>query len=129
MTYTATTHDIKITVLSEFQESVSVPDDDNYVYTYRVVIENQGTEIIQVLRRHWYMIDTNGLRQEVEGEGVVGEKPVIYPNQTYEYGSWCKLTAETGKMWGSYLVKKLSDNNVIHVQIPEFMLIPDYRKN
>ena len=129
MTYTAITHDIKITVLSEYQESVSVPDDENYVFTYRVVIENLGSEIVQILGRHWYIVDTVGLRQEVEGEGVVGEKPVIYPGQAYEYGSWCKLTAETGKMWGSYLVKRLSDNVKISVTIPEFMLIPDFRKN
>jgi ApaG protein len=129
MPYTAITHDIKISVLSEFQETVSMPEDDNFVYTYRVVIENLGSEIIQILSRHWYIIDTMGLRHEVEGEGVVGEKPVIYPGQAYEYGSWCKLTAETGKMWGTYRVKRLSDNNVINVTIPEFMLIPAYRKN
>lgn len=129
MTYTAITHDIKVTVLSEYQESVSVPDENNYVYTYRVIIENLGNEIIQVLGRHWYIIDTAGLRQEVKGEGVVGEKPIIYPGQAYEYGSWCKLTAEAGKMWGRYSVKRLSDNTGLHAKIPEFMLIPWFWKN
>ncbi|MBI1307972.1 MAG: Co2+/Mg2+ efflux protein ApaG [Bacteroidetes bacterium] len=129
MNYTATSHDIRISVLSEYQESVSIPDENNYVFTYRVVIENLGSEIIQVLGRHWKIVDTNGMRQEVEGEGVVGEKPIIYPGDAYEYGSWCKLTGETGKMWGTYLVKRISDNHEFRVIIPEFMLIPNYRKN
>ena len=116
-------------MLSEYQESVSDPEEDAYVFTYRVIIENLGTEIVKVMRRHWNIIDTAGLRQTVNGDGVVGEQPVIYPGDAYEYGSWCKLTAETGKMWGIYEVRKLSDNSMLDVTIPEFMLIPEYRKN
>lgn len=129
MNYTAVSHKIKITVLADYQDSVSDPEEENFVFTYRVFIENMSQEIIQVLGRHWFIVDTSGMRQEVEGEGVVGEKPVIYPGEHYEYASWCKLTAETGKMWGTYTAKRLSDNGQIRITIPEFMLIPTYRKN
>ena len=84
---------------------------------------------MQLLRRHWYIYDSNGTVREVEGEGVVGLQPVIEPGEIHEYVSGCNLRTSIGKMTGTYLVERVVDGKQFQVQIPEFNMIAPYRLN
>tara|TARA_R100001015_G_C4616780_1_gene172988 strand:+ start:1471 stop:1725 length:255 start_codon:yes stop_codon:yes gene_type:complete len=84
---------------------------------------------VQLLSRHWYIFDSNGEYNEVKGEGVIGLQPIIDPGKSHEYQSYCNLRSDIGMMWGSYLMKKLSNEKLFEVQIPEFHLITPNRLN
>ncbi len=75
--YQATTHAIQVTVKTVYLDDQSSPSDDHYVWAYHVRIENQGTETVQLLDRHWRITDGNGRLHEVRGAGVIGEQPVL----------------------------------------------------
>ena len=77
--YTKTTKKISITVNPYFLEDQSEPNDRHFVWAYQVTINNLGKEIVQLKKRFWKIIDSNGIKQEVKGEGVVGEQPILNP--------------------------------------------------
>ena len=81
------------------------------------------------ISRHWYIFDSNGAKREVEGEGVVGQQPIIEPGNSHEYVSGCNLKTDMGSMKGEYQMQRLLDNALFNVQIPEFYLIAPYRYN
>ena len=123
------TKGIKISVESFYNEQHSDPDHHRYVHSYTVIIENKSEETVQLLRRHWIIVDSLGPVREVEGEGVIGEKPVLHPGESHEYMSWCPLHTEIGKMSGTFLMIDLDSKEEFYVQIPEFKLIADQRLN
>ncbi len=127
--YTATTYNVKISVLSEFEHTMSEPEEDLFIFSYKVLIENLGDEAIHLLQRHWYIVDSLGDNKEVQGDGVVGEKPIILPGEAYEYSSWCQLKTDIGKMHGNYLMKSLGDGKLVEVRIPEFLMFPKFKLN
>lgn len=129
MIYTATTYHVKVSVRSVFQETQSDPEKGEFIFAYRVSIENQGDMPIQLLKRHWFIVDSVGEFREIEGEGVVGEQPVLLPGDAHEYVSWCPLRSEFGRMNGHYVFMRLSDNTEFTVDIPEFTLGVDYMQN
>lgn len=129
MIYTSTTYHVKVSVRAIFQEGHSDPEKDEYIFAYRVSIENQGDTPIQLMRRHWFIVDSIGEYREVEGDGVVGEQPVLLPGDSHEYVSWCPLKSEIGKMHGHYLFVRLTDNSEFTVDIPEFTLSAHYMQN
>ena len=126
---TQVTHGIKISVQTQYQESHSKPDEKLYLFSYRISIENKSEFVVQLLRRHWNIFDSSGEYMEVEGEGVVGEKPVLYSGDVYEYESSCNLSTEMGTMKGSYIMERKIDKSQFKVQIPEFELIIPYKLN
>ncbi len=126
---TRVTHGIKISVESQYQEVYSRPEQRQYFFSYRIRIENNSDYTVQLLRRHWYIFDAAGTGQEVEGEGVVGQQPVLKPGDFYEYESACNLNSEIGSMHGTYLFVREADGGNVEVQIPRFELIATYRKN
>jgi len=93
---------IRISVESAYLDSESDPDDERFVFSYTVTIENLGNTSAQLLNRHWLIIDGNGREQEVKGEGVVGEQPLIEPGTGYQYTSGTMLETPVGIMQGSY---------------------------
>jgi len=123
------TNDILVNATPEFVESHSKPKRHEFVFGYHIRIENTGSSVIQLLSRHWFIFDSNGEYAEVKGEGVIGLQPVIHPGQTHEYDSFCNLKTDMGMMWGTYLMKRMEDNSVFEVTIPEFHLIVPYRQN
>ncbi|AFK04874.1 ApaG domain protein [Emticicia oligotrophica DSM 17448] len=129
MTTTAVTAGVKVTVMTEYQPMYSSPIQEHFVFTYRIRIENNNENTIQLKRRQWYIFDTNGTIREVEGEGVIGLQPVLEPGETHEYVSGCNLKTTIGKMMGSYLMERLIDGKQFYVEIPEFNLIVPYRLN
>ncbi|MDP6692091.1 MAG: Co2+/Mg2+ efflux protein ApaG [Alphaproteobacteria bacterium] len=100
--YCEITRSIKITVEPSFLDDHSEPDEFHFVWAYEVKIENLGGETVQLLHRHWKITDSNGQTQEVRGDGVVGEQPILAPGEIFEYTSGAPLNTPSGIMRGSY---------------------------
>lgn len=126
---TEITQGIKVSIETEYQPVYSSPSQYHYVFTYRVLIENQSDNTIQLLRRHWYINDAALKSREVEGEGVVGQQPVLEPGQSHQYISGCNLKSGLGKMRGTYLMERLVDGFRFEVIIPEFSLVAPFKLN
>jgi ApaG protein len=126
---TEITQGVKVSVETEYQPSYSSPSQYHYVFTYRITIENQSEFTIQLLRRHWHIFDAGFSPREVEGEGVVGQQPVLEPNQRHQYVSGCNLKSGIGKMAGSYLMERIVDGTRFEVTVPEFSMINPARLN
>lgn len=126
---TEITKGIKVCVETEYQPSYSSPSQYHYVFTYKVTIENQSDNTIQVLRRHWHIHDASFNTREVEGEGVVGQQPILEPGQYHKYVSGCNLKSGLGKMTGTYLIERIVDGQRFEVTIPEFSLIAPFKEN
>jgi ApaG protein len=92
-----------------------------YMFNYRVRIENTGEVPARVLGRHWVITDAADRVEEVQGEGVVGERPYLRPGDVFEYTSGCPLPTKVGTMRGSFKCR-LDNGSFIDVQIPEFVL-------
>lgn len=120
-TYKSITNDIGVSVEPFYLDQESEPDEGHYVWGYQVQIENHGDDTVQLRRRHWIITDGNGSRQEVEGEGVVGEQPVLEPGEAYEYTSGAPLRTPSGFMVGSYQMQA-GDGSYFDVDIPAFSL-------
>lgn len=123
------TKGVKITVRTHFQTAYSRPEMSHFLFTYKIMIENRSEYSVQLLRRHWFIFDSNGEHREVEGDGVVGQQPVLMPNEIYEYESACNLTTDMGKMRGIYTMIRMIDKEEFEVEIPEFKLIAPQRLN
>ena len=126
---TTITDGVKVSVETIYQPEYSNPANDHFMFAYKVNIENMGNYAVRLLARHWYIFDSNGAKREVEGEGVVGQQPVIEPGHSHEYVSGCNLKTDMGSMKGEYHMARLMDNTLFNVQIPEFYLIAPYRMN
>ena len=94
------THDIEVAVQSFYLDNESDPEKPLFLFAYRVRIENHGYETVQLLKRHWIITDGDGQVRHVEGEGVVGEQPVLKPGESFEYTSGCPLSTPVGTMRG-----------------------------
>mgnify|MGYP001294710262 FL=1 len=100
--YRAVTRQIEVLVEPEFLPERSSPENRQFFWAYSIVIVNESSETVQLKTRHWIITDGLGQQQEVRGEGVVGEQPVIGPGERYEYTSGVPLTTSSGFMTGSY---------------------------
>jgi len=125
--YEAKTQNIKVSVRPYFLESESDPANNHYFWAYNVQIENDGLETVQLVARKWVISDVNGNVETVEGEGVVGEQPILEPGSSFEYTSGCPLDAPSGIMHGHYAMMT-PDGRELIVQVPAFSLdLPDAR--
>lgn len=119
--YSARTKDIEVEVEPYYLEDQSDPDDSRYVWGYRVVISNHSANAVRLIQRYWHITDENGLVDEVEGLGVVGEQPHLKPGDSYEYSSGCPLDTPSGMMFGHYQMET-DDGETLIVDIPAFSL-------
>ncbi|HUN65255.1 MAG TPA: Co2+/Mg2+ efflux protein ApaG [Bacteroidota bacterium] len=119
--YTATTEKITVTVRPVFIDAESDPIERKFTFAYFVRIENCGDEPVQLLRRHWFINHGGGRVEEVEGEGVVGQQPVIAPGRSHEYNSFCILETFEGTMEGTYLLQR-GAGEYFRAAIPRFTL-------
>ncbi len=126
---TALTSGIKISVNCRYEDKFSNPRNHLFIFSYGIEIENKNSFPIQLISRHWYILDSNTKRREVEGEGVIGEQPVILPGEKFTYRSTCDFTTDTGKMCGYYWMKNTRTEQSFKVEIPEFMLMVPYKLN
>jgi ApaG protein len=120
--YSQTTGGITVSVSVSFLPEQSEPGRGRWFWAYHVRIENQGDAAVQLLSREWMISDGRGGRQEVQGEGVVGEQPVIEPGAAFDYVSGCPLGTPTGFMEGRYHLIG-SDGRSFAVAIPRFPLV------
>jgi ApaG protein len=126
---TAITKGIQVSVETTYQPDFSNPQQHHYVFTYKVRIENKSNHTVQLLRRRWEIFDAAEIRKIVEGDGVVGQQPILEPGETHTYVSGCNLKSGMGKMRGSFTLEKLRDGQLWEVVIPEFQLIATLFQN
>lgn len=117
----STKHHVEVTAEPEYVAEHSDPEKDRYVFVYTIHIHNRGSEAAQLLSRHWVITDANGQVEEVAGDGVVGEQPLIRPEEAHEYSSFCELQTRVGCMEGSYTMRG-SDGTIFEAPIPAFTL-------
>jgi ApaG protein len=119
--YQSTTHNIAVRVAPRFVPEESNPRDGRFFWAYTVEIANRGDITVQLKSRYWNITDGEGRVQEVRGQGVVGEQPIIQPGDTYRYTSGCPLTTPDGIMVGAY---QMVDENgrAFEIDIPAFPL-------
>src|SRR5471032_23042 len=123
--YTANTRGIEVSVMPTYLEAQSSPASSQYFWAYRVIIENQGRETVQLLSRHWMISNARGELTEVKGPGVVGEQPVLKPGESYEYTSGVPLPTPSGFMVGSYgMVTEAGEH--FDIEVPAFSLDSSY---
>ena len=121
MDYQEITDGILIRVRPAFSLVDSSLDDGRFVFTYHVEMENRGEKDAKLLFRHWKIHDSTGEDSEVNGEGVVGQQPLLDPGDTHEYKSFCVLRSPAGYMEGYYIFER-SDGSRFKAQVPRFKL-------
>ena len=120
--HAATTGEVTVRVSVSYLPEQSEPARGRWFWAYHIRIENDGTGAVQLLTRHWVITDGRGARHSVEGEGVVGEQPMIEPGASYDYVSGCPLATPTGSMQGTYRMVG-EDGASFDVAIPRFTLL------
>ena len=126
--YSKKTKKINITVNPYFLDDQSEPEDQHFVWAYQVTIDNQSKEKVQLKNRYWKIIDSNGSEQEVRGEGVVGEQPILNPGEKFEYTSGTPLSTPSGFM-GGYYEMETNEGKKFDAIIPQFSLDSPFIKN
>ncbi len=126
---TLITHGIKVSVDTLFEKDYSDSFVPKFVFTYYITIENTSDVAVQLMRRHWDIFDSIYKKYAVDGEGVIGEQPVIKPGESHEYNSYCELATDMGQMKGYYVMRNLVNMQEFKVQIPAFNLTAENRLN
>lgn len=112
-----------------FQPEYSNPVNSEFMFAYRITIQNNNSFPVKLLRRHWHIYDSNGTIREVEGEGVVGVQPQINPGESYQYVSGCNLRSEIGKMSGTYQMENVNSKKLFDAVIPSFDMCTPFKLN
>lgn len=116
------TKGIKISVKTTYNGTMYRGHREYYTFSYFVTIENKSKDTVQLTERFWNIYDSLNDPEFVEGEGVVGQTPVLAPNDEYNYKSNCFLTSSTGSMNGFYKMRNTKTNEEFMVTIPTFQL-------
>ena len=119
--HAATTDGVTVRVAVSYLPEQSEPRRGRWFWAYHIRIENDSARSVQLLTRHWVIIDGRGARHSVEGEGVVGEQPLIAPGASFDYVSGCPLQTSSGAMQGSYRMID-EDGACFDATIPKFAL-------
>lgn len=123
------TEGVIVTVETFYQPDYSNPVNGEFMFAYRITLQNNNPFPVRLLRRHWHIFDSNGTQREVEGEGVVGVQPQINSGEQYQYVSGCNLRTEMGKMYGTYTMQNISSKKQFEVKIPVFDMIVPFKMN
>lgn len=124
-----TTHGVCVLVQPAYSSLDSDPENNYYKFLYRIRITNTNPCAVQLLARHWVIVDADGERQEVHGEGVVGQTPVLRSGESFEYASFCPLGTSWGTMEGTYLMRRVGGDRSgplperFEVRIGRFFLV------
>ena len=113
-------HAVSIDVITTYLARHSRPEEQHYTFAYTITVSNAGELPVQLLSRHWIITDANGDVEEVRGEGVVGEQPVIPPGSFFRYTSGATLPTPVGCMEGSYTMIRLDGEDTDPDQLPAF---------
>jgi len=120
--HAVTTDGVTVRVSVSYLPEQSEPRRGRWFWAYHIRIENDSARSVQLLTRHWVIIDGRGARHSVEGEGVVGEQPLIAPGASFDYVSGCPLQTPSGAMQGSYRMID-EDGACFDAAIPKFALL------
>lgn len=126
---TQITRGIKISVNNFFQGTYYKENKLHYAFQYSISIENQSSEIVQLNSRHWIILDSLNDKEKVNGDGVIGLKPVIKPGELHNYKSGCLLASPYGAMHGYYKMISLNNTKKFNVIIPSFKLSAPFALN
>ena len=124
--YARTTRSITVTVEPFYLDDQSAPEENHFVWAYHVCIQNHGEQTVQLLTRFWRITDSLGNVQEVRGDGVVGEQPILNPGDSFEYTSGTPLPTPSGIMVGAYQMLAQSGER-FDVDVPAFSLDSPYQ--
>ena len=124
--YEQTTEAISVSVEPVYLDDHTAPDENHYVWAYHVRIENNGPKTVQLMTRHWRITDSMGHVQEIQGDGVIGEQPVLTPGRSFEYTSGTPLSTPSGIMVGTYQMETETGDR-FDVNIPAFSLDSPYQ--
>jgi len=116
-----TTNGIRVHVKTVYVAEQSSPRQSRYLFAYTITLTNVGDQTAQLLRRHWIITDAEGEVQEVRGDGVVGEQPILEPGMSFQYTSYCPLQTNVGTMQGSYTMVR-PGGETFEAQIAMFTL-------
>lgn len=120
---------IRVRVETQYQFQASQPEQEMYIFAYRVHIKNLTDTPVQLLNRHWEITDCSKQVRTVDGEGVVGKQPVLGPGEEFVYISGCQLSSEIGRMVGHYEMLDIHSGNRFEVRIPAFALEMPFKLN
>lgn len=126
---TLVTNGIRISVETKYQQNQSDALASRYIHSYRITISNESAHKVQLMKRHWFIVNSKGIIREVEGDGVIGKQPVLSPGESHQYVSWSPINTDMGKMYGYYTFNTIDSENTFKVQIPEFKLICPFKNN
>lgn len=126
---TQVTKGIKISVATSFEGTYFKNYKLHFAFSYHITIENQGKDLVQLKSRHWEIYDALNNKDVVDGEGVVGLKPVIKPGEKHTYTSGCLLASPIGAMKGYYEMVNFTSTKSFHVFIPSFKLSAPFALN
>jgi len=125
----AITSGVEISVETFYQPEYSNPLQHEYMFAYRITIVNHNAFSVQLLNRHWYIFDSNGEYRQVEGDGVIGQQPILLQGEHFQYVSGCQLRSEMGTMHGTYQMANLNNNKKFEVEIPKFQMESPTKSN
>lgn len=120
---------IEVSIETFYQPDYSNPVSGEFMFAYRIHIENHNAFPVKLHRRHWFIVEASGSHREVEGEGVVGVQPILQAGDRYQYVSGCNLHTEMGKMYGTYQMENLDTKELFKVNIPVFEMIVPFKMN
>ncbi|MBK8554718.1 MAG: Co2+/Mg2+ efflux protein ApaG [Lewinellaceae bacterium] len=124
-----TTNGITVRVETQFLPGHSNARAEKFLFGYHITIENGSPFTVQLLRRHWNIWDSNGMLREVDGDGIIGQQPILEPGTVHSYSSYCNLITEMGRMSGTYLMMRLDNETEFDVVIPEFKMVVPFKMN
>ncbi len=123
------TKGVKVSVETFYQSDISQPVNNEYMFAYRITIENQSSNTVKLLKRKWIIVDAYGKERVIEGEGVIGKQPIIESESSHQYVSGCHLKTDIGKMFGFYTMERIIDGEVFDVKIPAFQMVAPFKLN
>lgn len=123
------TRGIKISVKTNFQGTFFKNYKMHFAFGYKITIENQSNDSVQLTSRFWRIKDSLNKNEIVQGDGVIGKKPVIKPGESHSYNSGCLITSPFGSMSGHYNMVNFTSTRKFQVHIPSFKLSAPFAIN
>ena len=124
-----TTEGVEVIVKSSYEDEYSKPAQAEFIFSYKISIKNDNDFPVQLLSRKWFVFDSKGEHYEVEGNGVIGQQPVLNSQESHQYESGTSLTSPIGRMRGYYIMQNVATEEKFKVYIPEFDLIAPFVLN
>lgn len=123
------TNGIQVNVQVQLETNHTQVERNYYLFSYRITIQNLSNKRVQLLRRNWYVTDFVAYEKMIEGDGVIGQQPIIEPTNSYTYTSYCELNSGVGSMEGYYTFLDFTDLTTFKVDIPKFELVAPWVLN